>query len=246
MPPRPREHNPRRYRPSRPPSAFATQLRRPHGNPDQPAILGELRRVILSGDAAPGMPIPLEEIAELFEVSAIPIREALKTLVGEGLVDHLPRGGYTVARLTLTELTELYVVRGVLEQAALAAALPHATEADDAEAHAAHEQLSRALAEHDTRSYHRASRRFHLALVRPARMLRLQRMLEQAWNITEPYQPMSFLSEESRADLHDDHGVMLAAFLARDAETLLAHATAHHDELRRAIATAPADPELFR
>lgn len=83
----------------------------------QQVILDELRRVILDGDAPPGTAIPVDEVAELFGVSRIPVRESLKTLIGEGLVEHRPRSGYTVAQLTLSELHEIYVLRGVLEQA---------------------------------------------------------------------------------------------------------------------------------
>jgi len=188
------------YRRSRAPSAFTGRLGRTRRGTD--GLLDDLRGVILSGDAAPGIPIPLEEIAQALGVSPIPVREALKTLIGEGLVDHRPRGGYTVARITVAELSELYVVRGVLEQAALTAALPLATEADRIEARAAHAAVGMALADGDMPGYHRASRRFHLALVAPARMHRLQRMLESAWNVTEPYRPMSQLSDEGRAGLH--------------------------------------------
>ena len=233
----------RPYRPSRPPSTFAQRLARGHGEPSR--VLDELRAVILSGEAAPGVTIPLDEIAQTAGVSPIPVREALKTLVGEGLVDHRLRGGYTVARITVAELAELYVVRGVLEQAAIAAALPRATAADHAEARAAHEEVGRALQTGDMPGYHRASRRFHLALVAPARMQRLQRMLESAWNITEPYRPMSQLTDEGRAGLHADHADMLAAFERGDAAALLAEATAHHDDLRRAVESLPADPSLF-
>lgn len=59
----------------------------------QQVILGHLRRVILDGDVLPGTAIPVDEVAELFGNSRIPVREALKTLVGEGLVDHKPRSG---------------------------------------------------------------------------------------------------------------------------------------------------------
>ena len=232
----------RPYRPARPPSAFARRLVRGTGTD---GVVDELRAVILSGEAAPGMPIPLDEIAHVLGISPIPVREALKTLIGEGLVDHRPRGGYTVARITVAELSELYVVRGVLEQAALAAALPLATPADHEEARAAHEAVGRALAEGDMPGYHRASRRFHLALVAPARMRRLQGMLESAWNVTEPYRPMSQLSDEGRAGLHADHAGMLAAFEAGDAEALLTEAIEHHEQLRRAVAALPGDPALF-
>ncbi len=73
-------------------------------------------------------------MAEHFGVSRIPIRESLKTLIGEGLVDHRANAGYTVARLTVDELEELYLVRGVLESAAHSVAITLADEADDARA----------------------------------------------------------------------------------------------------------------
>lgn len=66
------------------------------GSP-QRDILDELRRVILDGAVPPGTPIPLGEVAELFGVSHIPVRESLKTLIGEGLVDHRHNLGYAVA-----------------------------------------------------------------------------------------------------------------------------------------------------
>ena len=86
------------------------------GSPQQ-TILDELRRVILSGSAPPGTPIPLGDVADVFGVSRIPVRESLKTLVGESLVDHRHQFGYTVAQLTPAELREMYIVRETLEAA---------------------------------------------------------------------------------------------------------------------------------
>ncbi|MGA8209928.1 MAG: GntR family transcriptional regulator, partial [Nocardioidaceae bacterium] len=107
------------------PSRLVERLVPPEpGRPSsQQDILSELRRVILAGGAPPGTPIPLEAVARLFVVSAIPVRESLKTLIGEGLVDHEPRGGYRVAELTRDELREFYVIREVLEAAALRSAV---------------------------------------------------------------------------------------------------------------------------
>jgi DNA-binding GntR family transcriptional regulator len=201
------------------------------------AVLGELRRVILAGDAPPGLAIPAEDVAALFQVSVIPVREALKTLVGEGLVEHRRRGGYTVACLTPAELDELYVVRGVLEQAALAAAVAQADEADHERAKAAHAALAAAIEDGDARRYHRESRRFHLALVAPAGMRRLQAMLESAWNLTEPYQPMAQVPPAEHRALHAEHARMLEAFVARDAAALREQASLHHEHLRATIST---------
>lgn len=214
------------------------------GGTAQAAILAELRRCLLDG-VPPGSAIPLDEVAAVFGVSRIPVREALKTLIGEGLVEHRPNFGYTVAKLTPEELHELYVVRGVLEAAALGAAVARATAADDELAAAAHGALADALAAGDVRAYHRESRRFHLALVRPSGMKRLLDMFESAWNLTEPLQPMAHVPAEERRTLHADHGGMLSAFVERDAGRLVEAARAHHERLRSSLSAVPRDTGLF-
>ena len=123
------------------------------GSPQQ-TILDELRRVILSGSAPPGTPIPLGDVADVFGVSRIPVRESLKTLVGESLVDHRHQFGYTVAQLTPAELREMYIVRETLESAALAVAVEQATEEDHEHAVEVNSRLEIALRYDDSQSYH--------------------------------------------------------------------------------------------
>jgi DNA-binding GntR family transcriptional regulator len=211
----------------------------------QPAILAELRRVILEGGVPPGTPIPVDQVAETFGVSRIPVRESLSTLIGEGLVDHRPHSGYLVAQLTVEEFKGLYTVRGVLEKAALAAAVGQATDADDAIASAALGALDEALQNNDYRAYHVQSRRFHLALVTPSRMRPLLAMLESAWNVTEPFQPMARIDDGERVELHAEHREMLNHFRARDTQSLLVVAGRHLDHLDTSIATLPVDTGLF-
>ena len=203
-------------------------------------IRDELRAVILAGHARPGAPINVDDVAHRFGASRIPVREALKTLIGESLVDHEPRAGYRVAQLTRTELAELYVVREALEAAALSAAVAAATAEDDAEVAAAHQALSQAIEEHDARGHHVQSRRLHLALTGPCRMRRLLGMFESAWNVTEPLQPMSHVSDEMTCSLHEDHRVMVDAFHARDTDALLAASSSHYRRLQEVVASLPA------
>jgi DNA-binding GntR family transcriptional regulator len=66
-------------------SALVARLEVDQPGRPQPAILDELRRVILDGAVPPGTPIPLAEVANLFGVSQIPVRESLKTLIGCGV-----------------------------------------------------------------------------------------------------------------------------------------------------------------
>lgn len=173
------------------------------------------------------------------------MRESLRTLIGEWLVDHRPHAGYLVAQLTAEEFQGLYTVRGILEKAALVAAVEQADAGDDERAQEALHGLDRALADEDHREYSAQSRRFHLALVTPSRMRPLLAMLELAWNVTEPFQPMSLISTEQRRQLHAEHGAMLERFLARDAQALLRVAGRHLDHLDSSIAGLFSDPGLF-
>ncbi|MEC3914795.1 GntR family transcriptional regulator [Nocardia sp. CDC160] len=211
----------------------------------QQEILGELRRLILEGNLPPGTGLPLGEIARMFTVSAIPVRESLQTLIGEGLVEHRPNFGYQVTMLTSDELRELYVVRERLESVAMAAAVHNATEADHEQAREIHARLEQAVLTEDAVAYHRETRNFHLALVRPSGMPRVVHMLEYAWNITEPVQPMVHVSTMDRVVLHADHSKQLQAFLARDAEGLLAASEGHHARLSGVLEHLPTDTGLF-
>jgi DNA-binding GntR family transcriptional regulator len=201
-----------------------------------PEVLTELRRVIASGQVPPGSPIPLDDVAAFFGVSLIPVREALKTLLGEGLLEHQPRLGYTVTALTQHELDELYVVRGALESAALDVAVRQATAAEHHRVRAVHSRLEVAVDAGDAAGFQRASREFHEALLAPCRMPRLLHMLDIAWNLTEPVQTMMRISEPERAAMREDHEQMLEAFVARDATRLAELAAAHHERLSESVA----------
>lgn len=231
--------------PSRRRSALLDKLVVEKPGRPQHAILDELRRVILYCAVPPGSPIPLAEVADLFGVSQIPVREALKTLIGEGLVSHRSNAGYAVAQLTRQELREMYIVRETLESASLAAAIANATDADRAAVTAANDVLHDALRADDPAAYHRRSREFHLALARPSRMYRLLHMLESAWNVTEPVQSMVHVLAADRADLHADHCQMVRAFLAGDVEELLTASETHSQRLNALIATLPAGTGLL-
>jgi DNA-binding GntR family transcriptional regulator len=226
-------------------SLWTTRLSGDGRGCSQGAILDELRRVILDGGAPPGTTIPVDDVAGLFGVSRIPVREALKTLVGEGLVSQRPRSDYIVARLNRSELQEFYTVRGVLELATLAAAVLLADAEDDQHAIDAYHALERAVLDSDTRGHHRESRRFHFALLSPSRMDRTLHMLESAWNMTEPVQPMAHAGPIEGARFNTDHRAMLDAFIARDGAALIEATREHHVHLADLIASLPRHSGLF-
>src|SRR5690242_20975649 len=74
-----------------------------------------LRQAILSRRLPSGAPLRQERIAEQLGVSRLPVREALRRLHVEGLVDLQPRRGYFVASFNRDEIEELFDIRGTLE-----------------------------------------------------------------------------------------------------------------------------------
>lgn len=204
-------------------------------------VLEELRRLILSGGAPPGAQIPPGEVADAFQVSPIPVREALKTLVGEGLVVHQRNAGYRVSQMSVDELREIYFVRGVLEQAALAGAVDQIDDAGLDRARGRHDELVTAAKYNDSKAFHDISREFHRELTTPCAMPRLLNMFENTWNLTEPFQVMRSVGSQTQDALNADHAALLDAFAARDTAAVLEVGQVHHQRLESAIIETAAD-----
>ena len=90
----------------------ATQLKR---RPLHEELTESLRKLIVSGELQPGRKVPEKELCELYGVSRTPLREALKVLATDGLVNLEPNRGAWVSRITVEELDELFPVMGALE-----------------------------------------------------------------------------------------------------------------------------------
>jgi DNA-binding GntR family transcriptional regulator len=88
------------------------------------ATTRRLRDEILSGSLAPGMRLIEEQICQRFSISRAPLRESLRLLVQQGLVEHLPRRGARVTVWSEQDIRELFELRAVLERHAVTTALP--------------------------------------------------------------------------------------------------------------------------
>lgn len=88
------------------------------------ATTRKLRNEILAGMLAPGERIIEEQICQRFSISRAPVRESLRLLAQQGLVEHLPRRGARVTTWSEEDIRQLFEVRAVLERHAICAALP--------------------------------------------------------------------------------------------------------------------------
>ena len=132
------------------------------------AIVEQLRRDILDGTYAAGDQLRQDALAASFEVSRIPVREALFQLEAEGLVLIEPHKGAIVSAFSLEEIDDVFDLRVLLEPRLLAQSAPQLTAQDFAEASALDAEFARAIAAQDVAQWGQLNARLHLALYRHA------------------------------------------------------------------------------
>ncbi|MBB5778910.1 GntR family transcriptional regulator [Nonomuraea jabiensis] len=204
----------------------------------QQFVLAELRRAITTGRLRPGAPIRQDALAEELQVSRVPLREALKTLEGEGLVTYKAHKGYCVATLSLDDLREVYRIRELLEEEAVRRAVERLTDADLARLESAQEEVERAAAAGDVLAMAMANRLFHMTLFDCAGMPRLVRLIRTLWDTTDAYRSMYYGDAGNRERVVKEHRATLDALrrhAADEAVTTLdvhrAHAVAELESL---------------
>ncbi|MFE4867374.1 GntR family transcriptional regulator [Streptomyces sp. NPDC056682] len=137
-------------------------------------VLDAIRHAILTGALSPGQALVEVDLAARFGVSKTPVREALKTLAGTGLVVMSQYKGVTVRRVDADMAREVYDVRLLLEPEAV-----RRTIAQRADLAAAEEALDRADRAKDAAERSLANREFHRALYLPCGNPLLTRMLDE-------------------------------------------------------------------
>ena len=176
------------------------------------AVIEEkLRNAILDGRLPSGTALRQQELATLFGVSRMPVREALRQLEAQSLLRVETHKGAVVAPLIDEDSVDAYALRILLESEALRLSIPHLDESDIA---AAHHCIERLESETDYAEIGTLNRMFHMALYAKAPNRRLLRLVEDGLNEEERFLRFN-LSEMGLGKLsQDDHWALLNA--ARD------------------------------
>ena len=183
-----------------------------------------IRGLVLSGEHTPGARLGQVELAERFGISRTPVREALRRLAGEGLVDFHSNRGFRVADLGLDAVLRRLEVRAILEPGIAGLAARRRTERDV-------ELLTGCIArEGRARSgiaAHDASREFHVALARASGNEELVRVLESLWLVEVGRRLLSrrsAVSDWQSEDIEEHRAISdaVAEGRAEDAELLMA------------------------
>jgi DNA-binding GntR family transcriptional regulator len=146
--------------------------------------LGAIREAILTGDYLPGERLKVSGLMRRFGTGAMPAREALRTLEGEGIVSILPNRGAVVRPVDEKFLADLYEVRAAMQMLAVRGTMENLTFEKLHELEAlqkAHEQASLG---NDLPAVLEADRQFYTALFRIAGNAEAERIFQRGWKTT--------------------------------------------------------------
>jgi DNA-binding GntR family transcriptional regulator len=190
----------------------------------RPALAVELtellRRMILEGELTAGEKVPERALTQRFGVSRTPLREAVKVLAAEGLVELVPNRGALVARQTMAELAELFPIIAALEGVAGELAAPRASEEELAEVADLTRGLRAAFEARDRPGYFRINQAIHATILAAARNRTLARQHEVIARRLYRARYQANLTPERWLEATREHEAIRAALEARDGARL--------------------------
>lgn len=192
----------------------------------------DLRESILRGELRPGSPLVLAEVAESLSMSVMPVREAIRRLQTEGLVDQIPHRGARVSRVSISDLEDLYSVRMPLETLATKRAAAEFGEADYVRYSAVLDEYYEAHAGGDEARGREMHTAFHLGIYEMSGSWWLLRTIRPLWDAAERYQRLSTRLRGSLEERHEEHRQILEYCRRRDAG---AAGAALEEHLRRTM-----------
>lgn len=208
------------------------------------AVAAELRRLILSGELRPGTRLRQVELAERFQVSTTPVREAFTALTREGLVRHDAQRGVVVFAPTVRDVVENYEIRSALES--LATEIAAKSIRDDELEHLDALVDRMRSAPRPSPAYQALNREFHRTVYAAAERPRLFEIIEALRDAFEAFIQFDVTARPDQRyaeKAHVEHEAIAKALRARApkrARRLMETHLAHNAEHYRSAASAAA------
>lgn len=190
-------------------------------------VAARLRTMLVEGRIAPGAKLNERELCEQLRVSRTPLREAIKLLAAEGLVDLLPNRGAVAVKLTEADVLNTFEVLAMLEGQSGELAAQRITDAELSELRALHYEMLACYARRDLSGYYRLNALIHTAINDAARNPVLSTTYR---SINARVQSLRFRTNQDDAKWKhavQEHEQMIEALQARDATALRQVLVAH-------------------
>lgn len=181
------------------------------------AVADKLRAMIIHGDVQEGEQLRQDAIASDFQVSRIPVREALRQLEAEGLIKIVAHRGAVVSALSADEIEELFDIRALLECEVLKASIPHLTEADFKEAESILDTYEKALWMKEVGTWGRLNWQFHSLLYSRANRPHFLQIIKMINNNGDRYTRLQLYLTQAFERAKQEHRQLLELCRKRDA-----------------------------
>jgi DNA-binding GntR family transcriptional regulator len=199
-------------------------------------VYRHLRDQILWGTLPPGSRLSLRGLAEHLGVSPMPVRDALRRLATEELVEVAPRSSTRVAQISLDTIREMLEVRTYLEPLSGRLAVTHFTAAHLDRLQRYQENPEKATSQHHPEEWHRWHQESHLLIFRKCGNQLVRRMTESLWNRNLRHLTGRVVTQaDFRERRAKEHHQIIRAFRRRDADAV--EAAYRHHMVEAGIAT---------
>lgn len=182
-------------------------------------IATNLRELIISGELTPGTRIIEAEVASQLGVSRGPLREALRILETEGLLESIPGRGSFVIQTSKRDIQELYSLRCILEEEAMRLAIDNGTKDDFDRLQKTVESMLKAAEEQRQREVREFDYQFHSQIWEIADHILLRNVLESITIQVRMYLAVQTQLYEDLPDGVFDHQLILQALRNREKDT---------------------------
>ncbi len=194
-----------------------------------------LRQRIVEGQIAPGAKLNERELSEALKVSRTPLREAIKMLAAEGLVELLPNRGAVAAQLNAQDVADTFEVIAGLEGQSGELAAQRITEPELAEIRALHYEMLAAYTRRDLPTYYRLNAQIHERINAAARNPVLAHTYRTVNARLQALRFRSNFDERKWQRAVQEHEAMVERLAARDAPGLRALLVAHLEHKRDTV-----------
>jgi len=175
-----------------------------------------LKKAIITGEIPAGERIVETEYADRLHISRTPLREALRKLERDGLVEYEIRRGVVVRAFTMEDVREIYTIRNALEMLTLPSIIENAQPEDIASLREKLAEMDKLQEKDDVEGLSPLAREFHAQLTSISQQKRILRVIEGQDEYIRRFSAMAIRQENRRTEAHEEHHRLVDYVEAKD------------------------------
>ena len=205
-----------------------------------------LKKAIITGEIPAGERIVETDYADRLHISRTPLREALRKLERDGLVEYVMRRGVVVRAFTIEDVRQIYTIRNALEMLTLPSIIENAMAEDIRSLREKLAEMDKLQEKDDVEGLSPLAREFHWQLTCLSGQKRILRVIEGQDEYIRRFSAMSIRQENRRTAAHHEHHLLVDYVEARDLESFTELTRSHIQRSMENCLTALAEQKQNR